>query len=153
MTTTSDELQKFLSKEPGFLGIFMSNELPEPTKHSYSFISNYDPNTREGTHWVAFKSNGNLLQYFDSFGLSPDFDDFLLNDKTHFKKWLHEHNPGSVKINRFDYQMINRSTCGEWCCMFIKKPTLLADATRKPIAKRDDFVQGWYNSEVMENSK
>ena len=145
MTTTSQELQVALSNVPNFLGCFPSDKLPVPTTNDYSFIINYDPSEKKGSHWVAIKCQHKNMCYFDSMGMGPDDDDRILGDKTHILQWmLREKKDRRIIINRIQYQSLFANTCGEWSALFIKSPKLL---TRAHMSNNPDkFVQEWFQN-------
>ena len=145
MTTSGEQLNNKLKNVPGFIGVYSSDNLPNPALFNYSFIVNYDGEDKPGSHWVGFKSTNGKLKYFDSFGNPPDEDDLILHDKTHFKNWLYERDR-KYEFNQFDYQSLNQNTCGEWSAMFIKSPQQLNRARLIPKHVRDAFVKQWFAS-------
>lgn len=73
-------------------------------------VLNLDLNKNRGTHWVAYKKNGNVVKYFDSFGnLKPPVE---------LIRYL-----GRIKIiyNNYHYQDYNEITCGHLCLQFLYK--------------------------------
>lgn len=96
-------------KIPYFRGVFMRNDLPGsgPRKRE-SAIINLDDKNGPGTHWVAYKKNGDQVMYFDSFGdLQPPGD---------LMKYL---GVGSVKYNHRRYQEYDTVICGHLCLKFL----------------------------------
>lgn len=87
----------------------MRNDLPSggPRKRE-SAIINLDDKNGPGTHWVAYKKNGDEVIYFDSFGdLQPPRD---------LMKYL---GVDSVKYNHERYQKYNTVICGHLCLKFL----------------------------------
>ena len=69
------QILKILKKAmgPNFVGVFPSDQLPEPTKQKpFGMVVNLDPSTKPGSHWVAiYVSEFNVSEYFDSYGFPP----------------------------------------------------------------------------------
>lgn len=96
-------------KIPYFRGVFMRNSLP-PSGPLYreSAIVNLDSNSGRGTHWVAYRKNGDDVVYFDSFGdLQPPLD-LMLYLAVDF-----------VKYNSVRYQDYGTVNCGHLCLQFL----------------------------------
>ena len=87
----------------------MRNALPiNGSKYNESAIVNLDDQSGPGTHWVAYRKNGNNVIYFDSFGdLQPPIDLML---------YLGVEN---VKYNHKRYQDFNTFNCGHLCLKFL----------------------------------
>ena len=87
----------------------MRNDLPKNgPKVKESAIINLDDKTGPGTHWVAYKKNGNDVHYFDSFGnLKPPKDviNYLGVDE--------------IKYNYKTFQSFNTFNCGHLCLEFL----------------------------------
>lgn len=108
---TNIDLLKYakIMKIPHFRGVFMRNDLPDsgPRNHE-SAIINLDDKNGHGTHWVAYKKNGNDVVYFDSFGdLQPPRD---------LMEYL---GVGSVKYNHKRYQEYDTVIFGHLCLKFL----------------------------------
>lgn len=97
-------------KLPYFKGVFMRDTLPRiPPNKNESAIINLDVQRNAGTHWVAYKKRGNIVEYFDSFGaLKPPIE-------------LVEYLGRNVKIvyNNSSYQKFNEINCGHLCLEFL----------------------------------
>lgn len=97
---------------PYFRGVYMRNSLPQsPPHHRECAIVNLDLSTNSGTHWVAYRKNGRLVDYFDSFGnLKPP-------------KELVQYLGKNIKIlyNSDRYQNYNQTNCGRLCLDFLYK--------------------------------
>lgn len=86
----------------------MRNALPLAPKHMECAIVNLDDMQGPGTHWVAYKKNGDNVIYFDSFGnLRPPTD--LMN---YF-------DVDEVKYNYRRYQNFGTHICGHLCLKFL----------------------------------
>lgn len=89
----------------------MKNTLPPYPHKNESAIINLDSSENSGTHWVAYKKTGNVVNYFDSFGnLKPP-------------KELVRYFGKNVKIsyNNERYQNFNQFNCGHLCLEFLYK--------------------------------
>lgn len=90
--------------------VFPANRIPVFMNLPVYIISNLDPDSKPGSHWIAIHIdiNGNG-EYFDSFGRKPTgYHKLFL--KRNSKKWFHNH----VSIqNHFT------SVCGEYCLVYI----------------------------------
>lgn len=96
-------------KIPHFRGVYMRNSLPfDGPKFKEAVVLNLDDKTGPGTHWVAYRKNGNDVVYFDSFGnLKPpkELIDYLKVNK--------------IKYNYENYQSFDTFTCGHLCLEFL----------------------------------
>ena len=139
--TTSLQLTKKIGNHKGFLGIFMSDAMPNVSGKDWSLIANYDNSGGPGNHWVAIKCVHGVVTYFDSVGQNPDKDDILLHCHPHFQSWLSQF--GKYFVNRVCYQSFDENSCGQWCVMFIVKPNLLKVMLGMP--NPDAAVKKWFN--------
>ena len=87
----------------------MRNDLPiNGPKYRESAIVNLDDQSGPGTHWVAYRKNGNNIVYFDSFGdLQPPIDLMLY------------FGVDNVKYNHERYQDFDTFVCGHLCLKFL----------------------------------
>ena len=79
------------------------------------YIVNLNDSTQPGSHWVVIhvrsKSTGQLLEYFDSFGLNAPNEVVELSDRL-----------GVYYIyNSTQYQDLNSVLCGYWCLYFVNE--------------------------------
>ena len=77
MLSTRD-LEDMMRQDPVtsscFLGVFASNELPSKIpSYPSGLIANTDPNNKPGQHWVAMFLEEGKEEFFDSYGLPPQF--------------------------------------------------------------------------------
>ncbi|KAJ8916384.1 hypothetical protein NQ315_014594 [Exocentrus adspersus] len=99
-------------KIPNFKGVFMRDTLPDSKMalQKECAILNLDSNTNKGTHWVAYSKNGNMVQYFDSFGaLKPPI------------KLVRYLKGCRIIYNNDQYQRYNQVNCGHLCLEFLYK--------------------------------
>lgn len=98
-------------KIPNFRGVFMRDTLPTSgPRWRECAILNLDLKKNEGTHWVAYRKNGNTVEYFDSFGhLKPPKE--LVRYLDGFK----------IIYNSERFQNYNEINCGHLCLQFLYK--------------------------------
>lgn len=117
---TNIDLIKYTKKVPHFRGVFMRNSLPKKIHKYESGIINLDSFENKGTHWTAYKKNGSIVYYFDSFGnLKPPKEVvhyFKSNNNNNSEK-----NPVIIKYNHKRYQKFNAINCGHLCLEFLYK--------------------------------
>lgn len=102
-----------------FKGVFCSDQINEvPSQNNFGVIFNYDPHTKDGSHWVACRKEGHEASWFDSYGKEPDADDLILSDKTKFKTWLYSI-ASTVHVNKVDVQHLSTDVCGQYSCWFL----------------------------------
>jgi len=94
-----------------FQGVFSADRLPQNPPLPCCLIANTDPESRPGSHWVAFYIDGNGIgEYFDSYGRPPTvqaFKDFLQKNTA---DWIH---------NDRLLQGVLSSTCGQYCIFYL----------------------------------
>lgn len=96
-------------KIPHFRGVFMRNDLPQNgPKLNEAAVINLDNHTGPGTHWTAYRKNGEDVTYFDSFGnLKPP------------KELINYLGVDEIKYNYEKYQNFNTFNCGHLCLKFL----------------------------------
>lgn len=96
-----------------FRGVYMRNDLPKAgPKKNESAIINLDQKDGFGTHWVAYRKNDDIVNYFDSFGnLQPPYELMEYFDA----------GSNNIKImyNRERYQNFDSFNCGHLCLNFL----------------------------------
>lgn len=93
---------------PHFIGVFSRDRLPLRPKHTESAIVNLDSINNIGTHWVAYKKIGKIVNYYDSFGNLPP----PLELQTYF-------NGCDIEYNYNQHQKFNTNNCGRLCLEFL----------------------------------
>lgn len=86
----------------------MRDKLPRKPWYHEKGIINMDLSSGPGTHWVAYKKTGNLVNYFDSYGnLSPlpEIVDYFRGSR--------------IIYNYKNYQKRNLFNCGHLCLRFL----------------------------------
>ena len=84
------EINKILSNHLGnsFLGVYPRDGLPHTSCSAFSFVSNTDPSTKEGEHWIAvYVDEWGRGIYYDSFGFPPIHEEFSHFMKQHCSEW------------------------------------------------------------------
>lgn len=108
----TNEIQYCMKKiNPRFKSnVFASNQIPIWVNLPVFIVSNLDPDSKPGSHWVAIHINTNGVgEYFDSFGRKPTgYHKLFLNRNA--KRWCSNHK--SLQ-NRFT------SVCGEYCLVYL----------------------------------
>lgn len=87
----------------------MRDTMPVRSKTNESAIVNLDSNRGPGTHWVAFRKRGNIVDYFDSFGNlrpPPELVDY-------FGPAVH------IRYNNVRQQGFDSVQCGRLCLKFL----------------------------------
>jgi hypothetical protein len=93
-----------------FKGVFSSNNIRlNPYDSPCGIIANTDPKGKPGTHWVAlYAPNHRTIEYFDSFGQSPNSD---------IQKILNQFS--KVKLNNHKVQAMYETSCGPHAIYFL----------------------------------
>lgn len=101
-------------KIPNFRGVFMRDNLPKsgPNVNECAII-NLDSVKGSGTHWTAYKKNGDSVYYFDSFG--------DLQPARELVKYFHR-GPERAHTIAYNYerkQKFDTVWCGHLCLKFL----------------------------------
>lgn len=90
--------------------VFAANRLPIWVNRPAYVISNLDPDSKPGSHWVAIHiDNNGIGEYFDSFGRKPaGYHKQFLNRNA--KRWFYNHH---------SFQNLFTSVCGEYCLVYL----------------------------------
>lgn len=90
--------------------VFAANRIPRRVNTPFSMISNLDPDTKPGSHWVTISINENGVgEYFDSYGRKPSgHHKMFLTRNT--KRWFY---------NNIKLQSYLTSVCGEYCLVYL----------------------------------
>lgn len=110
---TNIEISEFLSSHKGFRGVYCIDRLPKKPRHQESGIVNLSLHSQPGTHWCAYKINGNIAIWFDSYGLLRPPKQFINYCKRRMIFYNHE-----------SFQSGNSTNCGQLCIKFIKSKKL-----------------------------
>ena len=102
-------LRNSLQTNNCYKGIYASNNIKKQTTYPYAIVANTDKYGTKGTHWVGiFVPDSNSIEYFDSFGETPnnDLKIFLSN----YKK---------IKTNKVKIQNSLDISCGPYVIYFL----------------------------------
>ena len=115
-TLRTGDLTSILSAHPHssryYLGTFAADTIPNKPTPLTCFVSNTDPQSEPGRHWVAFSVNQKgYTYYFDSYGLPPI-------NKKHLR-FCQKSTQGYWTYNRQHLQNLTSLNCGFHCVRFI----------------------------------
>lgn len=94
-------------KIPRFRGVFMLDEFPRKPWKNERAIFNLDTSYGKGTHWVCYKKQDKLVQFFDSGGVGPPSE---------FVRYMRG---CRISSNRKVYQKVGSNICGQLCLVFL----------------------------------
>lgn len=108
----TQDIQKFMKKIDSRLefNVFAANRIPVRVHLPCYLISNLDPDTKSGSHWIAIFINvDGVGEYFDSFGRKP----------TGYHTTFLERNTKRINYNSKVIQNYLSSVCGIYCLVYI----------------------------------
>ena len=88
----------------------MRNGLPAKVKVRECAVVNLDKDSGPGTHWVSYYKKGNLISYYDSFGVEPPFE---------LMKYFGE--KAVISYNYEQDQKFDQVICGHLCLLFLAR--------------------------------
>jgi len=97
---------------PVFRGVYSSDMLPRFPDPPYCFIANTEDHTKAGAHWVSFYVFANHVEFFDSYGRSPDNCMFPETFSSYISNRLCFHNSRIL-------EGFLASTCGEFSIYYV----------------------------------
>ena len=95
-----------------FGGVFPSDILPRRKLRFSQYVTNLDPHTKPGAHWIAVHFSHNVAYYFDSYENAPTNSNIL--------SFL-ERNADSIMYNRACFQSKMTNTCGHYYLYFLHR--------------------------------
>jgi len=105
------ELKKDLYSKQIFKNVVPRNRLPKYIKYPSAYVINTHNHNQPGEHWLAvYFDNKRNCEFFDSYGLSPNFYNFEKSLKKLSK---------NIKFNSIQLQADNSFYCGYYCVYFI----------------------------------
>lgn len=118
----TSQLQCMIECDPilrdNVVGVYAADQLPVKTmQRPYGFIANTDIHLMQGHHWCAFFHDGYDLEFFDSYGRSPE------RNSVYFKQWLNKRS-SSVRVNKHQIQSDSSSVCGLYCILYLRNRLL-----------------------------
>jgi hypothetical protein len=111
----TDELAQVMHMAPNFYGVVPCCEIEQFKKHStVGLIVNTDPHNKPGEHWIGLYKEGEMLNFFDSFGRGiKEFGEPFASIMNDFASDL------KLVTNRMQYQDVFYDTCGRWTYYYI----------------------------------
>lgn len=106
------QIERFMKKISPKLefNVFAANHLPIRVHLPIYLISNLDPDSKPGSHWVAiYISSNGIGEYFDSFGRKP----------TGFHEHFLKRNSKMYYYNGTILQNYLTRVCGMYCLVFL----------------------------------
>lgn len=95
----------------------------------------YQNENRNNGHWVSMWRDGNILYYFDPYGLPADkiLDYYKYNKPHPYLSNLLRQMPYKLITNKYKYQKLIKdvNTCGRWCAYRLRR----RDMTQKEFHK------------------
>lgn len=130
-------LSKILSRSHiNFLGVFPKDLLPsfQNIKFPACLVSNTDPSSKPGTHWVAiYLESPTIIEFFDSYGLHPSVYGFTFS---------------VVKYNHSQLQSLTSNLCGQYCIYYLYKRSRCSCVFSKEFSTNSDWndiqVSKWF---------
>ena len=115
---TTNDLLRFLSGSPNFLGVFPSDQIPSVIDSHLPifFIVNIDSSKLPGSHWISFRIDASRIEIFDSLGFNPErWNNFPSQIINFLLRYINTHKfYGTPRL-----QDENSFTCGAFCIYFI----------------------------------
>lgn len=108
---TNIDIEKLKLKIPHFRGVFSRDKLPKKIRKTESGVINLDADRGPGTHWVAYKKIGDVVNYFDSYGDLPPPSEAV--------KYFMSGDPVHILYNHQRYQQFTDYNCGHLCIQFL----------------------------------
>jgi hypothetical protein len=96
-----------------FEGVFPSDCIPAFCDSRTAIVLNLDPQTQNGSHWVAMYLENGKGEYFCSYGSSPKID--------HFINFLNRNCNKGWNFNKDDLQSLNSDVCGDYCMWYLSE--------------------------------
>ena len=110
----SREMRNNIHTAQHYLGTFPADKLPPRPSKNTCFISNTDPHTKPGQHWVAvYVDNRGTPYYFDPYGLPPI--------TAYHLEFLNGAPRGRWFFNTKQVQSTRSKNCGKHCINFLKR--------------------------------
>ncbi len=95
---------------PFFRGVFSSDKIPKTVQKPACFVANTSKAGESGMHWVAFFVTRTHAEFFDSYGLKPQKQEFLEFLQANAPTWFYN----SKKL-----QGAISTTCGQYCVLYL----------------------------------
>ncbi|KAJ8030247.1 hypothetical protein HOLleu_26606 [Holothuria leucospilota] len=133
--------------------VFPSDCLPrERFLFPRAFIANTDEADKPGSHWVAVYFEDNGVDFFDSFGRTPE------ECSPYFEHFLKKHCNNIIRWNQKRLQRFLSTVCGQYCLFFLlnrcrnlSMNTIISKFTEDPTFNDslvNDFITKRYNLDL-----
>jgi hypothetical protein len=90
-----------------FVNVFAANELPNLPSQSLAIVNCCNKNLT-GLHWLALYKEGDVLEFFDTYGLHPNMYN-LMGKLPQYNYLIYNHKR---------VQSLNSNVCGQYCLFF-----------------------------------
>ena len=117
------EIKRYLESNEATRGVFLNvyalDQLPKTklARERWLLVCNCCPANREGEHWIAMFYENGMLEFFDSFGLSPKRYDRGEDDRISMFMRAQEP-PKGVVFNNERLQSYESDACGHYCILY-----------------------------------
>ncbi|MCP3663185.1 MAG: hypothetical protein GY696_11935 [Gammaproteobacteria bacterium] len=126
-------------------GVFAVNKMPKPDGFPFAFVTNIEPDTLPGSHWVAiYMDKDGQTEFFDSYGRNPETRQIVLYLKKHGR---------NLRCNTEELQGPFSSACGQFCIYYLYHrlrnhsiEKITGRFTPKNFKSNDVIVTQWLNT-------
>jgi hypothetical protein len=162
----TNQIVEAMARVPSFIGCVASDQFPQLMARikphtRIGFISNLDPSTQGGSHWVAIALNGSdkapdahSIMYYDPFG--KDIPPNMQKALNPLAEKIDPDNLMKLKISRVQQQNFNTENCGFFSMNFLlnilSRHKSFADATGYKDAIEDKSGKYEKQIEALKNS-
>jgi len=101
----SNQIEQILKHKKDFNGVFMRDELPKVLKKGW-YVMNMDTSNHNGTHWICFKYDPKLTEYYDALSGPPPIE-------------VMQRTKGQIVYNKDQIQNEKSTACGWFCISLI----------------------------------
>lgn len=105
------QLEKFNFKQY-FSGIFAADKIPKLLRNKHFIIVNTDESSKPGSHWYCIIRLNNLVEVFDSLGITEDKKNFL-RSSLNFQFVTH------AIVNTTPLQPLTSVLCGQYVLKYL----------------------------------
>ena len=115
---TTNFIMNILKKHDNFIGVFSQDQLSNLfiTSFPACLVVNLDLSTQSGSHWIGLYISDNLVEIYDSLGMSPDYWAYKPKYLLKFlKKFSFTHRILSTPV----LQQPTSNACGFYCIFFL----------------------------------
>lgn len=147
--TNRDNVTPRRKQKNTFVNVYAADRLPKNNlnfdANNFFLISNDSPSTSSGRHWLAFyltrKNNKNIIEFFDSYGLSPYTNKYFTRFLKHFGD--------KIIYNKKMLQSPFSTKCGKYCICFLHHRSIDKTMTSFLNLFSDDYTENDKKIEKM----